>query len=98
MNTPGFTAEMSLCKKGEHYRMVGTPASLDWGVNRAKVKPALPSLACLIACATLPPPFDLICEFGCFGADVGSALTRFRAERDDRIIETGVPHQALSRR
>jgi len=41
MNTPGFTAEMSLCKKGEHYRMVGTPVSLDWGANGAKVTPAL---------------------------------------------------------
>jgi hypothetical protein len=72
MSMPGFTAETSLYKIGEHYRMV-TPAFLDWGVNRGKVKPPLPSLACLIACATLPPPLDLICEFGCFGADVGSA-------------------------
>jgi hypothetical protein len=76
MNVPGFTAEMSLYKIGEHYRMVGNPASLDWGVNRVKVKPALPSLACLIACATLPPPLDVICELGCFGGDIGSAVAR----------------------
>jgi hypothetical protein len=72
-NMPGFTAEMSLNNTGEHYRMVRTPASLDSGVDRAKVTPSLPSLGCLIACATLPPPFDLICELGCFGGDIGSA-------------------------
>jgi hypothetical protein len=76
MNMPGFTGEMSFNTMSENYRMVRTRASLDWGVDRAKVTPSLPSLACLIACATLPPPFDLICELGCFGGDVGSAVTR----------------------
>jgi hypothetical protein len=71
MNMPGFTAEMSLYKIAEHYRMVGPPASPDWGVNRGKVKPSLPHIDCIVACALVPPPWDVVCYLGCRGIPGG---------------------------
>jgi hypothetical protein len=67
MTLPGFVAEVSLNNSTYLPTKPKNSTQADKVVPQLRSGVGLDPFACMIACALLPFPLDVICELGCIG-------------------------------